>query len=232
MNVRAIPKLSHMKERKPPKKIKENQPQSRPALRMCNDRGHRGGDGKPASPKTVHFHSQLEQVCYFSKSDKPANIWKTASSAYEIATVHEHLGSSHIIKQPRWEAVALNFPENDTTRKSMPVRVERLYFSGRHLALFGFVVVANLAFEKSIMCRFTWDYWKTILETPAYYYRAVKTRDGQEYDKFVFGIAMSNLDELSLSPLFFCVRYAVNGQEYWDNNSEINFTVDFRRNFD
>ncbi|KAJ9419286.1 putative phosphatase regulatory subunit-domain-containing protein [Fusarium oxysporum] len=213
-------------------KNKETWWQSHPALRMCSDRGHRGGEGKPALPKTVDFHSQLEQVCYFFKSDKPANIWKTGSSAYEISTVHKHLASSQIIKQPRWEAVALNFPENDSTRKSMPVRVERLYFSGRHLALFGFVAVANLAFEKSIVCRFTRDYWKTISETPAYYYRAARTREGQEYDKFVFGIAMSDLDEFVLNPLFFCVRYAVNGQEYWDNNSEINFAVDFRRKAD
>ncbi|KNB17888.1 hypothetical protein FOXG_22092 [Fusarium oxysporum f. sp. lycopersici 4287] len=119
-----------MKE-KPRRKLK-SQSQSRPALRMC------GGEGKPTSPKTVNFHSQLEQVCYFFKSDKPANIWKTGSSAYEISTVHKHLASSQIIKQPRWEAVALNFPENDSTRKPMPVRVERLYFSGGHLALFGF----------------------------------------------------------------------------------------------
>ncbi|KAI7771224.1 hypothetical protein LZL87_014304 [Fusarium oxysporum] len=214
-----------MNERKTPKKIKVTQSQSRPALRMC------GGEGKPVLPKTVDFHSQLEQVCYFFKSDKSANIWKTGSSAYEIS-VHKHLASSQIIKQPRWEAVALNFPENDSTRKSMPVRVERLYFSGRHLALFGFVAVANLAFEKCIVCRFTRDYWKTVSETPAYYYRAAKAIVGQEYDKFVFGIAMSDLDEVGLNPLFFSVQYAVNGQEYWDNNSEINFAVDFRRKAD
>jgi hypothetical protein len=29
--------------------------------------------------------------------------------------------------------------------------------------------------------------------------------------------------------MFFCVKYAVNGVEYWDNNNSANFQVDFRK---
>lgn len=29
--------------------------------------------------------------------------------------------------------------------------------------------------------------------------------------------------------LYFCIRYYVNGQEYWDNNNGTDFQVDFRK---
>uniref|UniRef100_A0A8H7K1I1 CBM21 domain-containing protein n=1 Tax=Bionectria ochroleuca TaxID=29856 RepID=A0A8H7K1I1_BIOOC len=31
--------------------------------------------------------------------------------------------------------------------------------------------------------------------------------------------------------MFLCVRYSVNGQEYWDNNNSANFQVDFRKKY-
>ncbi|KAK7571600.1 hypothetical protein V3481_018811 [Fusarium oxysporum f. sp. vasinfectum] len=59
-----------------------------------------------------------------------------------------------------------------------------------------------------------------------------KARPGQDYNESVYGIGLSGLDGLDSSPLFFSVPYVVNGQECWDNNSEINVVVDFRRPID
>ncbi|KAH7189872.1 putative phosphatase regulatory subunit [Fusarium oxysporum] len=100
------------------------------------------------------------------------------------------------------------------------------------MALYVLIVVAKLASEKSIICRFTRDYWKTVSETPAQYYRAPSSRSGQNYYKFVVSIRFFDADGLGSSPLFFRVRYIVNGQEYWDDNSGVNFEVDFRRKLD
>ncbi|KAJ9419076.1 phosphatase 1 regulatory subunit 3B [Fusarium oxysporum] len=72
----------------------------------------------------------------------------------------------------------------------------------------------------------------TVSETPAKYYRASSSRSVQNYVKFVVGISLFDADELDSSPLFFYVRYIVNGQEYWDDNSGVNFEVDFRRKLD
>ncbi|KAH6979125.1 putative phosphatase regulatory subunit [Fusarium venenatum] len=109
----------------------------------------------------------------------------------------------------------------------MPVRVSTIYFSDYRKALAVFIAVENLAFEKSVTCRFTRDYWKTVSETPAQYYGTAGNRGGKSYDKFVVSIAFAKDDELGDSPFFFCVKYAVNEEEYWDNNSGINFEVDF-----
>jgi hypothetical protein len=100
------------------------------------------------------------------------------------------------------------------------------------MALYVLIVVANLAFEKSIICHFTRDYCKTVSETPAQYYRAPSSRSGQNYYKFVVDIMLFDADELDSTPLFFCVRYIINGQEYWDDNAGVNFEVDFRRKLD
>ncbi|KAI8401652.1 hypothetical protein FOFC_18521, partial [Fusarium oxysporum] len=75
-------------------------------------------------------------------------------------------------------------------------------------------------------------YWKTVSETPAKYYRASSSRSVQNYVKFVVGISLFDADGLDSSPLFFYVRYIINGQEYWDDNSGVNFEVDFRRKLD
>lgn len=54
----------------------------------------------------------------------------------------------------------------------------------------------------------------------------------QNHVKFVVGISLFDADGLDSSPLFFYVRYIINGQEYWDDNSGVNFEVDFRRKLD
>jgi hypothetical protein len=100
------------------------------------------------------------------------------------------------------------------------------------MALNVLIVVANLAIENPIICRFTRDYWKTVSETPAQYYRAPSSKNGQNSYKFVTGIRLFDADELDSSPLFFYVRYVVNGQEYWDDNAGVNFEVGFRRKLD
>jgi hypothetical protein len=205
------------------------QQQSRPALHLF---GHRRNAEKQPSFKTVHFDPDLEHVRYFSNADKPLTIGAIPSFVSKNPLSDEQIANQQVASSPQWEIFTPNFPDDDSTRKSMDVRVQRLYFSSRRTALYVLIVVANLAFEKSIICRFTRDYWKTVSETPAQYYRAPSSGSGQNYDKFVVGIRLSDADELDSSPLFFCVRYIVNGQEYWDDNSGVNFEVDFRRKLD
>ncbi|KAL3587769.1 hypothetical protein FPOAC2_13668 [Fusarium poae] len=191
--------------------------------------GHHNSNGKSPNPKTVHFDSDLEYVRYFSKTDKPLAI---STSTLHIGSnlfsekqkVNQQIGSSL-----RWEIFTPNFPDDTSIRKSIPVRVQRLYFSRRYMTLFVFIVVANLAFEKSVTCRFTRDYWKTISETPGQYYSTPSSKGGRNCDTFVVGIRLTDVDGLDLSPLFLCVRYIVGDQELWDNNSGVNFEVDFKK---
>ncbi|EXL65503.1 hypothetical protein FOPG_18273 [Fusarium oxysporum f. sp. conglutinans race 2 54008] len=205
------------------------QQQSRSALNLF---GHRRSAEKQPSFKTVHFGPDLEHVRYFSNADKPLTIDTSPSFVSKNPLLDERITNQQVASSPQWEILTPNFPDDDSIRKSMDVRVQRLYFSSRRMVLYVLIVVANLAFGKSIICRFTRDYWKTVSETPAQYYRAPSSRNGQNYHKFVVGIRLFDVDELDSKPLFFCVRYIVNGQEYWDDNSGVNFEVDFRRKLD
>lgn len=182
-----------------------------------------------SASKTVHFDTSSDQVRYFSTNDKPLIVGMSPSFETYDSLVNEATVENRITSVPHWWISMPNFPTTDEARRSMPIRVERVYFSNRRKALFGFVIVANWTYEKTVACRFTRDYWKTVNETTAQYYRPRKTKKGQYYDKFVFGIQFSEKDILDASPLFFCVWYKVNDQVYWDNNNGLNFTLDFNR---
>jgi hypothetical protein len=49
------------------------------------------------------------------------------------------------------------------------------------------------------------------------------------HDRFIFSINLADTANLESKTLFLCVRYTVNGQDYWDNNNSSNFQVHFRK---
>lgn len=112
----------------------------------------------------------------------------------------------------------------------MPIRVERVFLSTDKKNLIGAVAVQNLAFRKSVVARFTLDYWKTTSEVTAEYSNDVRKLQNQDgCDRFNFSIKMEDQANLENKTLFFCVRYSVNGQEFWDSNGNINYQVDFSK---
>jgi hypothetical protein len=80
-----------------------------------------------------------------------------------------------------------------------------------------------------VTCRFTLDYWKTTSEVTAEYVCEIQPRQDPGHDRFHFTIKLSDLANLESKTLYFCIRYNVNGQEFWDNNGGTNFQVDFRK---
>lgn len=94
----------------------------------------------------------------------------------------------------------------------------------------GSVAVANISFHKSVVCRFTLDDWKTTSEVAAEYTQAILPKDtAAGHDRFTFSIQLADTANLECKTLYFCVRYSVEGQEYWDNNNGLNFQVDFQK---
>ncbi|KAL3962979.1 hypothetical protein ACCO45_004502 [Purpureocillium lilacinum] len=131
-----------------------------------------------------------------------------------------------------WKIITTNFPHNSVARKSLPVRLENLLQSSDQTTLLGSVAVANLAFQKAVICRFTLDYWKTTSEVAADYSHEILPRETPlGHDRFTFSIKMADITNLEAKTLFLCVRYTVNGQEYWDTNNGSHFQVDFRKNY-
>ncbi|EHK99912.1 putative protein phosphatase 1 regulatory subunit 3A [Glarea lozoyensis 74030] len=220
--------------RKPPMLRKKSGELVRPALRPSSARRRPSSmPGTPTFSKAVHFDSHLEHVRHFLQVDRPLAVSAGSSpvEAYESDNEFPFNDEESTRGPPfEWEIVVSNFPADTPQRLALPVRVERVFLSADNKTLIGSVAVANLAFNKTVVARFTLDYWKTTSEVVAEYnhdIRQPKHADG--YDRFHFNIKLADQANLEAKTMFFCVKYAVNGQEYWDNNNSTNFQIDFRK---
>jgi hypothetical protein len=188
--------------------------------------------GTPTFSKAVHFDSHLEHVRHFLQVDRPLAVSAGSSpvEAYDSDTEFP-FGEEDKARGPpfEWEIVVSNFPTENPIRLSLPVRVERVFLSSDNKTLVGSVAVANLAFNKHVVARFTLDYWKTTSEVVAEYNNDIRAPKVDGYDRFNFNIKLADQANLEAKTMFFCVKYNVNGQEYWDNNNATNFQVDFKK---
>lgn len=222
------------RQRKPPMVRKKSGELVRPALRPPSRRRPSSMPGTPTF-KAVHFDSHLEHVRHFLQVDRPLAVSAGSSPVdnYDSDTEYPFNGNDQsTTRQPpfEWELVQSNFPADTPARRLLPVRLERVWLSSDQKCLIGSVAVVNLAFHKSVACRFTLDYWKTTSEVSAEYMSEMVPADsplGQ--DRFNFTIKLSDMANLESKTLYFCIRYNVNGQEHWDSNNGINFQIDFRK---
>ena len=98
--------------------------------------------------------------------------------------------------------------------------------------LIGNVIVKNIAFNKWVAVRFTFDHWQTISEVSATYDSTQDngtTPKDPAWDRFTFSIKLVDFTNLENRQMLFCVRYNVMDQEYWDNNYGSNYRVEFRK---
>jgi len=204
----------------------------RPALRPPSRRRPSSMPGTPTFSKAVHFDSHLEHVRHFLQVDRPLAVSAGSSPAdnYESDCEYPFPGDERRTPPFEWEIIVTNFPLETAARRSQAVRLERVWLSNDQKCLTGSIAVANLAFQKSVACRFTLDYWKTTSEVAAEYVAEMRPKETpQGHDRFQFTIKLSDLANLESKTLYFCVRYNVAGREFWDNNSGINFQVDFKK---
>ncbi|OAP54731.1 hypothetical protein AYL99_11179 [Fonsecaea erecta] len=208
----------------------------RPALRPSSRRRPSSMPGTPTYSKAVHFDSHLEHVRHFLQVDRPLAVSAGSSPVenYESETDFP-FGSEESNARSRtpsyeWEIRLNNFPSDLEARRSLPVFVERIFLSSDNKNLIGTVAVQNLAFHKQVVARFTFDYWKTTSEIVADYNNDVRRKGNHDgLDRFNFSIKLEDQANLESKTLFFCIRYSVNGQEFWDNNAGANYQVDFSK---
>lgn len=208
----------------------------RPALRASSRRRPSSMPGTPTYSKAVHFDSHLEHVRHFLQVDRPLAVSAGSSpvETYESETEFP-FGSEESSARSRgssfeWEIKLSNFPHNEVeSRKAWPVHVERIFLSSDNKTLIGTIACQNLAFQKTVVSRFTFDYWKTTSELVADYSHDVRRKSDDGQDRFTFSIKLADQVNLENKTMFFCVKYAVNGTEYWDNNSGFNYQVDFSK---
>lgn len=208
----------------------------RPALRASSTRRRPSSmPGTPTFSKAVHFQeSSLEHVRHFLQVDRPIAV-SAGSSPVDPYDEGNEFPFGDDESSPRsppfeWEIRLTNFPQVNVERGVLPVRTERVYLSPDTKVLKGDVVVRNLAFHKLVVARFTLDYWKTTSEVVAEYDNDVRKKQANHgCDLFTFRIKLEDQANLENKTLFFCVKYSVNGHDYWDNNKSVNYQVDFSK---
>jgi len=224
------------KRAKPPMVRKKSGELVRPALRPPSRRRPSSMPGTPTFSKAVHFDAHLEHVRHFLQVDRPLAVSAGSSPIDHLDSDSEYPfppSDDEHPRQPRsppfeWEIITSNFPTDDLARNALPARVERLWLSKDCRSLHGSISVANLAFHKNVICRFTLDYWKTTSEVSAEYSGAIHSTG---HDRWTFSIRLADMANLETKTLYLCIRYNVNGQEYWDNNNGANFQVDFHKKY-
>lgn len=226
-------------EMRPPLVRKKSGELVKPALRLPAHKRPSSLPGTPTFGKAVHFHEEIEQVRHFLQVDRPMAVSATTSpveaygSESEFPFGDDEGSNKSSFRAPSWDIRLSNFPQDSYERQTIPVRLERMFLSPDQKNLVGVVAVANLCYHKLVMARFTFDYWKTTSEVAAEYMHDVWThKKSDNYDRFTFNIRLSEQANLEKKTLLLCVRYNVNGQDYWDNNQSMNYQVGFVRNVD
>lgn len=95
----------------------------------------------------------------------------------------------------------------------------------RDLALLGTIKVKNLAFDKQVGVRVTFDGWQSFVDIPASYVKDGATKLGNsKFDTFSFEVHIQPETDRE-SKIEFCVFFRCEGQEYWDSNEGKNFVL-------
>jgi hypothetical protein len=182
---------------------------------------------RPIISKVVHFDLYPEKIRYFHQADKSVAINNTSDIEFPFLNETCPGTETLLVKE---QIFLTEFPHYGLACNILHVKLEKVWLSDDQSSMLGSVVVTNLAFQKHVSCRFTLNYWKTTSEVDAEYCHTIYpcgSHLGQ--DRFVFSLKILNTTHYKSTTLFFCLRYSVNGQEYWDNNSSANFQVDFSR---
>ncbi|XP_066173831.1 protein phosphatase 1 regulatory subunit 3B isoform X1 [Sylvia atricapilla] len=86
----------------------------------------------------------------------------------------------------------------------------------------GTVKVKNLAFEKMVKIRMTFDTWKSFVDHPCQYVK--DTYGGSDQDTFSFDISLPEGIQ-SHERVEFAISFECNGKVYWDNNRGTNYRI-------
>ncbi|KAJ2664364.1 hypothetical protein IWW48_000882 [Coemansia sp. RSA 1200] len=194
------------------------------------------------TPRFVHFGADLECVRWFLKAQSPRSACRDAVPDYFSASEDElsrratpsaaSVSSAASSKPETVRLTSVRRPAPSFTLfEESPVVIERVELADNRrssASLRGSVKVHNIAFEKCVSVRYSFDQWRTAEETNATYSRTLLDSQGSTrpgVDRFAFSIALP--PSLLAAPLpatvALCARYSVAGAEYWDNNSGSNY---------
>ncbi|ORY21425.1 putative phosphatase regulatory subunit-domain-containing protein [Naematelia encephala] len=184
----------------------------------------------PSCPKYVHFDAQLERVKLFLHDQKPQVVSRGGSPKAEYTTSEGEEFPFPSTDEERDDQKVLqiklpNFPTSPPPDADL--YLESLYLDDDRRSLRGITVCKNLAFQKWVAVRFTFDWWQTTSEVTAIHKDSIK---GGAYDRFSFQIKLHDMiAKIEQKTLFMAIRYTTDGREIWDSNGGQNYQVLFEK---
>lgn len=165
--------------------------------------------------KSVRFRDdKLEHVRLFLKTQKPLAV-RAGDPKRSMPAL--------TAKFPNWpEKVVMTRQRDDAM-----VRMEAVQLVDQDdddmVILTGRCRVANIAFHKRVVVRYTTDYWQSYHETEAAYREPIGA-SANTWDRFTFSINLEQ--QQSPCTVYMVLRYTVHDNEFWDNNEGLNYQVD------
>lgn len=163
-----------------------------------------------------HRGMALTKVKVFSEFDDPIDI---------PLNIQELLRSALSLSEK--DTLVLDFIQPSSDYLLFRQRLERDYVclencTLKERTLAGTVKVKNLAFEKSVKLRITYDTWKSYVDVPCQYVKATYTDENR--DTFVFEVSLPS-DLRPHERMEFAILYEVGGVQHWDGNEGQNYRI-------
>ncbi|KAH8824534.1 putative phosphatase regulatory subunit-domain-containing protein [Flagelloscypha sp. PMI_526] len=184
----------------------------------------------PNSHRGVQFRAELEQVKLFFAEQKPLAVSRDGSPTEDTSGTDNDFpswiygdGPAPSLKT-RLSMKLLNKPSR--TNLIADVVLEDMSLASDGTNIVGRIRLRNLAFQKWVAIRFTFDSWQTTSEVSGKYASSIDS----QFDRFTFTIRLNDLlPRIESKTLQLAVRYSIEGREMWDNNSGLNYIATFNK---
>lgn len=178
--------------------------------------------------RTTRFCGTIERIRTFSRNDTPMSI--QTSPMFDVADNGDmkigSVSSAYAISE--WWAIK---EDNSYTQANFINRVvvlDSVKFT-RPERLDVHVFVRNMAFEKQVSLRCTFDRWQSYFDAACSFQSCVTPSSGQYVgvDRFVASLDLAEqcADE-TRATIEFAICFKCAGQEHWDNNASRDYKVD------
>jgi hypothetical protein len=195
------------------------------SMKSCSENRHGSMTGTVVDPKSVHFDDLDDRTQHFFQADRSMAVVPESSLVYPL---HSEAASLSEVECTTIHGIRLtNLVHDGTWHEHKLVHVEHLFLSSDGSTLVGAVAVRNVSFHKLVAVRFTFDDWKTTSETVAVYMKDPGTISSDSCDRFHFHLDLSDVANVGQKVLQLCVRYSIDGRDYWDNNNSMNYHIEF-----
>lgn len=197
------------------------------------------------SSKSVRFATRLANVKMFDGQESPSTVSTADNTPMsspqgfdelspkgyfdlkwdddEVSDITSDTSSDdeQVLRATQYRIEHLDFypPRNIYDKQDMGCYLQSIKLSPEKNALVGLIMVKNLAFEKKLSIKLTFNNWRSSLIINNITYS--KSFASVNFDQFKFVIPLEHMPKNI--DLQFVIRYDVDGRTYWDNNSTRNY---------